>query len=94
MIEESASITIASLAADLSLFMVPLIDEFTKLIVKDDEESTVISPSISWSVKVKVTVPPFEPLVPQSPPSASKNTPEPKVKVQLVKCIFASVFVT
>ena len=74
--------------------IVPLIDEFTKVRVNEEVEPTIISPAISWLVKVKETVPPFEPLVPQSPSSTLINVPEPYVKVQSVNLISASVLVT
>ena len=90
---ESESKVISSLVAVLSAFIVPLIEELINSKVKEELEPTTISPTISWLFKVIVTVPPFEPEVPQSPSSIKINVPEPKVKVQLVKAIFASVFV-
>ena len=67
--------------------------ELINFIVNEEDEPTTISPVISWLVKVKVTVPPLEPLVPQLPYSAFKKVPEPYVKIQSVSAIFASVFV-
>ena len=91
---ESASKVISSFEAVLSALIVPLIEELTKVKVKEELEPTTISPSISWLVKVIVTLPPFEPLVPQSPSSISINCPEPNLSVQSFILIFASVFVT
>ena len=92
---ESLSKLISILAAVLASLILPLIEAPTKFIIKPELASTTKSPSISWLVKVKVTTPPFAPLLPHSKvSSAFKNIPEPYLKVHSSKLISAWLLVT
>ena len=92
---ESESKVIAILAAVLAVLIFPLIVELIKFRVNPEYPSTIKSPSISWSVKVKVTTPPLDPLLPHSEvPSAFKNIFEPYLNVHSSKLILDWVLVT